>query len=128
MFPLVRDQQLGVMAFSPLAVGLLSGLYTPGEEPRDGSLWNERREEYESVLRGDAAIVLETARAVANERGVTLPQLAINWVLAHEEVTVAISGSDTIEQLDDNLGALGWHLSKEEAARLNDRFVELTIW
>ena len=50
MFPLVRDQQLGVMAFSPLAVGLLSGLYIPGEEPRDGSLWNERREEYESVL------------------------------------------------------------------------------
>ena len=128
MFSLVRDQQLGVMAFSPLAVGLLSGLYTPGEEPRDGSLWNERREEYDSVLRGDAAAVLETARAVANERGVTMPQLAINWILGHEEVTVAISGSDTIEQLDDNLGALGWHLSEEEVARLNDRFVELTIW
>ena len=128
MFPLVRDQELGVMAFSPLAVGLLSGLYIPGNPPRDGSLWDERREEYESVFRGDAAAVLETARIVAKQRALTLPQLAINWVLAHGEVNVAVSGSDSVEQLDDNLGALGWELSNEELAMLNERFVELTIW
>jgi aryl-alcohol dehydrogenase-like predicted oxidoreductase len=128
MFPLVRDQKLGVMTFSPLAIGLLSGLYVPGEPPRDGSLWDERREEYGFVFRGDAIAVVETARGIAKERGVTMPQLAVNWVLAHDEVTVAISGSDTTEQLDDNLGALGWELSEAERARLDERFVELTIW
>jgi aryl-alcohol dehydrogenase-like predicted oxidoreductase len=43
-----------------------------------------------------------------------MSQVAINWLLSHPEVTVAISGSDTIEQLDDNLGALGWQLSENE--------------
>ena len=128
MFPLVRDQQLGLMAYSPLAVGLLSGAYSPGDAPRDGSLWSERRDEYDSVFRGDAVSVLESARTVANQRGKTLPQLAINWVLSHPEVSVAISGSDSVEQLDDNLGALGWDLSEEESAQLGERFVEITIW
>ncbi|MEO1998047.1 MAG: aldo/keto reductase [Planctomycetaceae bacterium] len=128
MFPLVRDQQLGLMAYSPLAVGLLSGHYTVGKPPPAGSLWDERRAEYESLLQSDAATVLESAGGVAAKRGVTLPQLAINWVLAHREVSVAISGSDTVEQLDDNLGALGWNLSPDEMERLNQHFVELTIW
>jgi len=128
MFPLVRDQRLGVMAFSPLAVGLLSGLYKASNPPGAGSPWYERRDEYDLVFRGDAGFVVETARTVAEQRGVTMPQLAINWVLAHEEVSVAISGSDSIKQLDDNLGALGWELSEEELSTLNERFVELTIW
>ena len=80
------------------------------------------------MFKGDVPAVMKTARTVAAERGRTLAQLAINWILAHEEVTVAISGSDTIEQLDENLGAIGWELSEEEMAKLNERFVELTIW
>ena len=128
MFPLVRDQGLGVMAYSPLAVGLLSGLYAPGEPPPEGSLWNDRRDEYDTVFGGDAAAVLRAARIVAGERGRSLPQLAVNWVLSHHEVTVAVSGSDTVEQLDDNLGALGWELNEHELAALSERFVELTIW
>ena len=128
MFPLVQDQGLGVMAFSPLAIGLLSGRYVSGDAPPDGSLWSKRREEYDLVFKGDVPAVMKTARTVAAERGRTLAQLAINWILAHEEVTVAISGSDTIEQLDENLGAIGWELSEEEMAKLNERFVELTIW
>ena len=43
-----------------------------------------------------------------------MAQIAVNWVLSHPEITIAISGSDTIDQLDDNLGALGWNLSAEE--------------
>jgi len=128
MFPLLRDQQLGLMAFSPLAVGLLSGQYTVDKPPPAGSLWDERRTEFASLLQSDAATVLESARTVAAERGVTLPQLAINWVLAHSEVSVAISGSDTAAQLDENLGGLDWSLSPDEMERLNRHFVELTIW
>ena len=46
-------------------------------------------------------------------------QVAVNWVLSRPEITVAISGSDTIEQLDDNLGAVGWELEPGELDRLN---------
>ena len=128
MFPLVQDQQLGLMAYSPLAVGLLSGQYSANQPPPTGSLWDERRAEYESLFQTDAASVLETARTIAAQRGVTLPQLAVNWVLAHQEVSVAISGSDTAEQLDDNLGSLGWSLTDDEMQLLDQHFVELIIW
>jgi len=105
MYPLVRDQGLGVMTYSPLCVGLLTGLYAVGEPPPEGTLWHERREEFDGLLSGNVAEALQTARSIADERGVTLPQLAVNWVLSHDEVSVAITGSDTVEHLDDNLGA-----------------------
>ena len=128
MFPLLRDQSLGMMAYSPLAVGLLSGHYAPGSAPPAGSLWEQRRAEYDALLQGAAARVLETTRRTAQQRGVTMPQLALNWVLAHPEVSVAISGSDTIAQLDENLGALEWQLTPEEMADLDQPRAELTIW
>jgi aryl-alcohol dehydrogenase-like predicted oxidoreductase len=121
MFGLVRDWGLGVMAYGPLAIGLLSGSYTPGEAPPPGSVWaaNER-DVFESATSGYAAVVLDTVCAMARERSKTMAQVALNWVLSHPEITVAISGSDTIEQLDDNLGAVGWELSEEEMARLTE--------
>ena len=128
MFPLVRDQGLGMMAFSPLQVGLLSGAYVPGEPPPPGSLWSERREEFDKVFRGEAAAVVETAAAVARDRGVSMPQLAVNWVLARDEVSVVITGSDSVEQFDDNRAAFDWELDDLELAKLNERFVEMMVW
>jgi aryl-alcohol dehydrogenase-like predicted oxidoreductase len=128
MFPMIRDQQLGVMAFSPLAVGLLSGTYLPGEPPPPGTLWGDRRKEYDSVMQGAAAVALQTAHDVARKGGHTLTQLAFNWVLAHEEISVVIAGTDTIEQLDDILGSLDWKLADEEFAELSRHFVERMVW
>ena len=45
--------------------------------------------------------------------------MALNWVMSKPEITVAISGNDTIEQLDENLGAVGWRLCDEEIERLD---------
>ena len=121
MFGLVRDRGLGVMAFGPLAIGLLSGSYTAGAAPPPASVWAAmERDAFEAATSGYAAVVLDTVRAIARERGKTMPQVALNWVLSHPEITVAISGSDTIEQLDDNLGAVGWELSEVEVARLTE--------
>ena len=128
MFPLVRDQGLGLMAFSPLQVGLLSGAYVPGEPPPEGTLWSERREEFDEVFRGETAAMVETASAVARQRGVSMPQLAVNWVLARDEVSVVITGSDSVEQFDDNRAAFDWQLGDEELATLNQRFVEMMVW
>ena len=62
----------------------------------------------------------ETLERIAGETGKPKAQVALNWVISKPEVTGAISGSDTIEQLDDNLGAVGWALSEEEMARLDE--------
>ena len=128
MFPLVRDQGLGVMAFSPLQVGLLSGVYVPGEPPPPGTLWSERRQEFDEVFCGATAEMVETVRDVAAQRGVSMPQVAVNWVRSREEVSVVITGSDSIQQFDDNLAAFDWKLNADELARLDERFVEMMVW
>ncbi|MEE3373344.1 MAG: aldo/keto reductase [Planctomycetota bacterium] len=128
MLPFVGDQQLGLMAYSPLAVGLLSGNYHPGSAPPRGSLWDERRPEFDALMRDEPAHLLDSVRHTAQVRGISMPQLAINWVLAQPHVSVAISGADNIAQLDDNLGAFGWSLNEQERAALDKHRVELTIW
>ena len=120
MFGLVRDQGLGIMAYSPLGIGLLSGVYRPGEEPSPDTLWGSRRRElFESTLFGQTASVLETVRQVASEVGKSVAQVALAWVLSHPEIAVAITGGDTIEQIEDNIGALGWELPPEARERLD---------
>ena len=121
MFGLVRHEGLGVMAYSPLGVGLLSGVYKPGEAPPEGMLWaTRRRHTFERVTSGPASKVLETLIGIATARDKSPAQAAMNWVLSKPEITVAISGADTAEQVDDVLGALDWELSSEEIKRLDE--------
>lgn len=111
LFGLVRNQGLGVMAYSPLAVGLLSGAYQPGQPAPAGSLWATRRKDiYGKTMEGAVAEVVKQLHQLAGEIGKTPAQVAIAWVLSHPEVTVAISGADNEDQLDDVLGAVGWAL------------------
>ncbi len=111
MFGLVRDRGLGLMAYSPLAVGLLSGSYQPGELPPVGTLWGTRlHDRYEQTMQGAVAEVVRTVQAIAKDLGKTPAQIAFAWILSHAEVTCAISGPDSVEQLDDVLGSVGWEL------------------
>ncbi len=111
MFGLVRDQELGVMVYSPLAVGLLSGLYSPDSPAPEGTLWATRmRDQFPAAVQGAASEVISTVIKFAGELGVTPAQLALAWVLSHPEITVAITGGDTIGHLNDNIGAVGWAL------------------
>ena len=111
MFGLVRDQGLGVMVYSPLAVGLLSGVYSPDRPAPEGTLWATRlRDQFPSAMEGAASQVISTVIKLAGELGVTPAQLGLAWVLSHSEITVAITGGDTIEHLNDNIGAVGWTL------------------
>ena len=130
MFGLVHEEGLGVMCYSPLSVGLLSGVYSPDEPPPAGTLWARRYpEEYDLRMRGATGKVLATLKRFAGELGKTPAQLAVAWVVSHPEVTVAISGSDTIKQLDDTLGGVGWELDtavREELDEVSRSFVRLT--
>lgn len=119
MFGMVRDQRLGLMAYSPLAVGLLSGIYTPGEPPPAGTLWANRSEEYNATMAGRPGRILKTVLRLAKELGKTPAQLALAWVLTHEEVSVAITGGDTVAHLEDNAGALGWTLDADVRQELD---------
>ena len=120
LFDVIRTHGLGMMAYSPLGVGLLSGLYHPQTPPPAGTLWGKRDlERYNKLMAGQAGRVIETLFEVAKEVGKTPAQVAIAWVLDHPEVTVAITGGDTGEHLNDNLGGVGWKLDPELRHRLD---------
>lgn len=117
----VRELGLGMMAYSPLAVGLLSGLYVPGQAAPAGSFWQQRgAQRYDRVMAGQAGHIVEAVIALGRELGKTPAQVALAWVLDHPEVTCAITGGDTAAHLDDNLGAVGWTLPPEARARLDE--------
>lgn len=120
MFGLVRDQGLGVMAYSPLAVGLLSGAYALEQAPPAGSLWARRTDwDFAASTGGAAREVISAVVRVASELGKSPAQLAIAWVLSQPEVSVAILGADTIDQLEENVGAVGWGLDVKTKAKLD---------
>jgi len=127
-FPMVRALGLGIMAYAPLATGLLSGTYEADVPPPDDSLWGSRkRDRFADTLAGRAADVLSVVRDVARKHAVSIPQVALAWVLAHEEITVAISGADTFEQLDQNLGALDVTLDAADRERLDAVSANLSL-
>ena len=120
MLPFCRAERLGVMAYSPLALGLLTGFYRPGKPPPQGSLMaEEKRDVYDATFTEHSRRVLQVVEEIANVRACPPGHVALNWVLARPEVSVAIVGCDTPEQVDANMGATSWRVSDTERAELD---------
>jgi aryl-alcohol dehydrogenase-like predicted oxidoreductase len=118
--PMCRDQQLGVLVWSPLAGGFLTGKSSPGVPAPDGT-----RRSYVGDLgvgridetRGYA--IVDVLREIAAARGVSVAQVALNWVRSRPEVSSVVVGARTTEQLTDNLAAASWALDPAERERLD---------
>ena len=120
MFPFARASRIGIMAYAPLAIGLLSGAYRPDAPPSASTLWARKGPEgLAAALNGQPGDVIRTAFAVAERTGATVAQVALRWVMTHPEITVVITGADTVDQLDDNVGSVGLRLSDEDIDALN---------
>jgi aryl-alcohol dehydrogenase-like predicted oxidoreductase len=117
--PLALDQSCGLMAWSPLHAGLLSGKFRRGGARPEVSRLNELDApgtiDYERLYR-----IVDVLEALAAERGVTPAQVALNWVLHRPGVDTVIIGARNEAQLKDNLAAAAWRLTPEESARLDD--------
>ncbi|HEY1944339.1 MAG TPA: aldo/keto reductase [Roseiarcus sp.] len=115
--PLVEDQDLGVMVWSPLAGGLLSGKYT-----RDGSGPEGARRlafDFPPVDRERAFTIIDAMQPIGKAHGVSVARVALAWLLQRKGVMSVIVGAKTVEQLDDNLAAAELRLSAEEIAALD---------
>jgi aryl-alcohol dehydrogenase-like predicted oxidoreductase len=119
LFPFARFTRIGIMAYAPLAIGLLSGAYRPDAPPSASTLWARKGpERLAAALNGRPGDVIRTAFAVAERTGATVAQVALQWVMTHPEITVVITGADSAEHLDDNVGSVGLRLSAEDIAEL----------
>jgi aryl-alcohol dehydrogenase-like predicted oxidoreductase len=115
--PMMQDQQMGLMVWSPLAGGLLSGKFG-----RDQAGPNDARRvnfDFPPVNRDRAWDCVDAMRVVADARGVSVARIALAYVLAKPWVTAVIIGAKTVEQLDDNLAAAEIELTAEEVAALD---------
>ncbi len=117
MIPLLEDQGVGLLAWSPLAGGLLSGKFGPG---RDGAEGRRATFDFPPVEREKAYAVVDVMRNVAADHGASVAQVALAWVLANPAVTSVIIGARRMSQFDDDLGAVELELSGAELRELDE--------
>lgn len=115
--PLLQDQKVGLMVWSPLAGGLLSGKFDRDGKGPDGS----RRAQFDfpPVDKDRAFACVDAMRKVATAHGASVARVALAYVLAKPFVTTVIIGAKTMEQLDDNLASATLTLSAEEITALD---------
>jgi aryl-alcohol dehydrogenase-like predicted oxidoreductase len=115
--PLLKDQGLGLLVWSPLAGGFLSGKFT-----RTGGDESARRAKFDfpPVNKEKGFEILDVLTPIAKDHGVTVPQVALAWLLANEAVTSVIIGARKIAQLDDNLKAIDVTFTADEMKRLDE--------
>jgi aryl-alcohol dehydrogenase-like predicted oxidoreductase len=120
--PMLRSEGLGLMVWSPLAGGLLSGKYKPGPDGKSASEAGSRRQSFDfpPVDRPRADVVIDAMRPLAEARGVSVAQIALAWLLHQPQVTSVIVGAKRPDQLADNIAATGVALSAADLETLGD--------
>ncbi|MEY4513613.1 MAG: hypothetical protein RLZZ450_5735 [Pseudomonadota bacterium] len=117
LVPMLTEEKLGLLVWSPLAGGLLSGKFGPGAPNPEGA----RRTSFDfpPVNKDRAWATVAAMREVADAHGVSVARVALAYVLAKPFVASVIIGAKSVEQLDDNLAATALTLSTDELARLD---------
>ena len=128
MMPLCREQGIGIMPYSPLAIGLLTGHYRRGQEPPVGTVWSKtegrglsaHKYNFEEAMTEHVDGIVQALIDIGQDHDKTPAQVALAWLLDHSEVTAPIVGADLPEHVDDAFGAADWRLKCEDRARLDE--------
>jgi aryl-alcohol dehydrogenase-like predicted oxidoreductase len=124
VLPVCVEEGLGVIPWSPLGGGFLSGKYRRGEKPPQGSRISEAVESMEEYWNRRATernwATLDVIGRISEEMGKSYAQISLNWLLRQQGVTAPIIGARTLEQLEDNIGASGWELTEEQLEELSE--------
>jgi len=118
-FALCREEGVGIITWSPLAAGMLTGKITRQSRPSDARLAQRDMPHYRAYFTEQAFTVVDALKQLANEFGRLPSQLAIAWQLAKPEVSAVILGARTRAQLDENLAATEMQLPAELIERLD---------
>lgn len=123
ILPLVQEEGLGVISYSPLGGGLLTGKYSTGQRPESGRL--VENEGY--MKRYGKSVYYETAErfsAHAEERGLHPATLAVAWVMSHPAITAPIIGARNVEQLEASLAAVDVEMTPEWRSEISGLSIE----
>ena len=120
VIPACRANGVGVLVWSPLAAGFLSGKYRRGQPPPEGSRLAEWKDTMKRVGAERSYDILDTLAKVAARREATPASVAIAWLLAKKETTSVILGARTVKQLEDNLKAAELTLAADDVKELDE--------
>lgn len=117
--PLLKDQNMGLMVWSPLGWGRLTGKIKRDQPIGEGRI--KAGGEVGSPPVDDKFLynVVDVLEKIAAETGKTIPQVAINWLLSNQTVSNIVIGARNEKQLIENFGAIGWELSNQQLSALN---------
>ena len=123
--PAAQENGLGLLPWSPLGGGWLTGKYSFDEEPTGSTRLGENPDRgveswYRRSRNQRVRDVVDAVREIAEARGISMAQVALAWLVDRPAMTSVILGARTIEQLDDNLAAADLHLTAEETAKLDE--------
>ncbi|MFG1704313.1 aldo/keto reductase [Nonomuraea sp. M3C6] len=119
LLPLGLDQGVGALVWSPLGWGRLTGRIRRGHPLPEGSRLHRTAAFGPPVDDEHLYTVVDALDEIAKETGRSVPQVALNWLLQRPTVSSVIIGARNEEQLRENLGAIGWHLTRDQVARLD---------
>ncbi|QET05681.1 aldo/keto reductase [Cupriavidus pauculus] len=120
ILPACNHFGLGVVPYSPIARGVLTGKYLPGQQPDANSRAGRAdKRMMETEFREESLVIAQTLKAHAEARGLNAGQFATAWVLANAFVSSVIAGPRTLAQFEDYFGAVGAAISAEEEAMVD---------
>ena len=121
LIPLCQSEGLAVIPWSPLGGGVLTGKYTKGADFPSGTRGGDTENPITFTYRLDdrAWKIVDAVKDAAEKTGKTAAQISLNWVANRRGVTAPIIGARNLDQLEDNLGAVGWRLDDETGKALS---------
>ena len=121
VIPLCEREGVGQVVFSPLAQGVLTGKYRPGDAPEEGTRAAdpESNRFMQQLMNEEVLSAVDELRSVASEADLSMPQLALAWVLRQDNVSSAIIGASRPEQVDDNAAASGVKLPADVLSEID---------
>jgi len=121
--PTSEELGIGQIVWSPLAQGVLTGKYQPGQPPPAGSRATDEKSGAQfisALLRDEVLVAVQQLKPLAEQAGLTIAQLGVAWVLQNPNVSSAIVGATRPEQLQDNVKAAGVKLDAELLKRIDE--------
>jgi aryl-alcohol dehydrogenase-like predicted oxidoreductase len=117
LIPLLNDQKVGLMVWSPLAGGFLSGKYSRNKNPEDARRLSF---DFPPINKEKAFDIIDVIEPIAKHKNVSVAQIALAWLLHQPAVTSVIIGAKNTEQLAQNLNAVNVELSEDELKQLDE--------
>lgn len=128
LMPLLEDQHMGLMVWSPLGWGRLTGKIKRGMEMKNGRIKSGGAVGAPPVEDEFLFNVIDVLEKISNEIGKSIPQIAINWLLQNKSVSNVVIGARNEKQLLSNIASVGWNLSQEHLNQLNELSKQTPIY